>query len=288
MTWVLPLRSDTATAIANGFTWFGYAPFFIAALPLIYWLLDKQAATRVALVVMFTGITNGLLKDIFDDPRPPAELALDTRPEKSYGLPSGHAQVAFAMWLWIAVELRRRWFWPIAIFIALGVSLSRLYLAVHDVEDVLAGTALGIASLFLMKWFFSPAFHGWRSLPAMVQIGAIIVAAAVLWRFWPEPGGPGTKFGVAGMLLGWWSGVLLDQRVIHYRRHPNWLVAILAAAAGLAVIFFGLQRIGPILTNVGLAPIWAATIQFFVIAFFVTAIAPRLFQLAGAARREKG
>lgn len=286
MTWVLPLRSETATHVANAFTWFGYTPFFVAALPLIYWLLDKHAATRVALVVMFTGITNGLLKDIFDDPRPPAELHLDGRVDNSYGLPSGHAQVAFAMWLWIAWELRRRWFWPIAIFIALGVTLSRLYLAVHDIEDVLVGAGLGIASLFVIRWLVSPAFHGWRSLPPFVQLGVIALAAAVLWWFWPEEGGPGTKFAVAGMLLGWWAGVLLDQRAIHYRRHENWLVAIVAAAAGLAIIFFGLQKIAPLLMEAGLEAIWAATIQYFVIAFFVTALAPLLFQAVGAARRE--
>ncbi len=288
MSWVVPLRSETGTAIANAFTWLGYPTFFIAMLPVLYWLVNKEAATRIALLVMFTGITNGLLKDIFDDPRPPSEFSLDGRVDNSYGLPSGHAQVAFAMWLWIAIELKQRWFWPIAIFFALGVALSRLYLGVHDIEDVLAGAALGLASIALLSWFFSPAFNWWRALNPFIQLGVMVALSAVLFVTWPEPGGPGTKFAVAGMLLGWWSGVLLDQRYIHYRRDDNWIVAIAAAAVGLAVVLLALPRVAPGLAELGIDKVWAATAQYFLTAIFVTALAPWLFQRVGAARRDDG
>ncbi len=288
ISWVLPLRSETATHIANAFTWLGYPQFFIAILPIVYWLIDKNAATRIAMVVIFTGVTNGLLKDIFDDARPPGEIfALDGRVDKSYGFPSGHAQVAFAMWLWLAVELKQRWFWPVAILVAIGVSFSRLYLGVHDVEDVLGGALIGIASLVLLNWLFSPAFDGWRALNPFIQLAGIVAFCAALWFTWPEPGGPGTKFAVSGMLLGWWGGVLLEQRTIRYRRHENWIVALAAAAAGIAVIFLALPQLEPALMNAGLEKVWARTIQYFIVAAFVTAIAPRLFQAVGAARREE-
>jgi glycerophosphoryl diester phosphodiesterase len=285
MSWVLPLRSDSATTVANVFTALGYAPFFMALMPIIYWLTDKNAGTRVAMLVIFTAVTNGFLKDVFDDPRPPAEFSLDQRVDKSYGLPSGHAQIAFAMWLWLAIELKRGWFWPIAIIFALGVTLSRLYLGVHDIEDVLVGALLGIASLGIMAWFFSPAFDGWRALNPFAQLAAIIVFEAGLWFVWPEPGGPGSKFAIGGMLLGWWAGVLLDQRVIHYRRHENLLVAIVAAVLGLAVVAGLFVYLAPALVSLGLDKIVAGYIQYFSIAIFVTAIAPRLFQLIGAARK---
>lgn len=286
LSWVLPFRSDTATAIANAFTWLGYAPFFIALLPILYWLANKELATRVAMLVIFTAVTNGLLKDVFDDPRPPTSFSLDGRVDNSYGLPSGHAQVAFAMWIWLAIELKQRWFWPIAILFAVGVSLSRLYLGVHDVEDVLAGAALGLGSIGLMAWFFSPSFNWWRSLNPVAQLAGIVAFEILLWVTWPEPGGPGTKFAVGGMLLGWWMGVLVDQRFIHFRRHENWVVAIAAAGVGLAAVFLLLPKIEPLLVNVGIDVVAARYTQYFVITFFATALAPRLFQLVGVARRE--
>lgn len=287
ISWVLPLRSETATHVANAFTWLGYPQFFIALLPVIYWLIDKAAATRIAMVVIFTAVSNGLLKDIFDDPRPPGDIfALDGRVDNSYGLPSGHAQVAFALWLWLALELKQRWFWALAIFIALGVSFSRIYLGVHDMEDILAGTVLGLGSIVLLSWFFSPAFDGWRALNPFVQLGLIVAFCALLWFTWPEPDGPGTKFAVSGMLLGWWAGVLLEQRHIHYARHESWFVALAATAAGIAVIFLALPQVEPALMSAGLEKVWARAAQYFLVALFVTALGPRLFQIVGAARRK--
>ena len=58
------------------------------------------------------------------------------------------------------------------------------------------------------------------------------------------------------------------------------------AATGLAVIFLALPQLEPALMSAGLEKVWARTIQYFVVALFVTAIAPRLFQTVGAARRE--
>src|SRR5512139_126576 len=94
LSWVLPLRSDIATAIFNGFTALGYLPFYLALLPLGYWLWDKDMFTRLAVLIMASALVNGFLKDLFDDPRPALEFALDPRVRESYGLPSGHAQVA--------------------------------------------------------------------------------------------------------------------------------------------------------------------------------------------------
>lgn len=284
MSWVVPLRSDWATAVADGFNYLGYAPFFIMALPLAYWLWDKGVGTRLTVLVVLVAVTNGFLKDLFDDPRPPGELQLDPRVDRSYGLPSGHAQIGVAMWLWIAYELKQRWFWPIAILIALGVCLSRLYVAVHDVEDVLAGIALGLVSIGLVMFFVSDAFKGWRALNPAIQIGAILLAHPLIWLVWPEPGGPGTKIAIGGMLVGWWAGVLLDQRAIHYQRHPNWAIAIAAAAVGLAIILIGLTKIAAPLEAAGLWPPAARWLQSFAIAFFATAVGPWLFQKLGAAR----
>jgi glycerophosphoryl diester phosphodiesterase len=286
VSWVLPLRSDAATAVANVFNYLGYAPFFIIALPIAYWLWGKQVGTRLTMIVILTAVTNGFLKDLFDDPRPAAEFAIDHRVSDSYGLPSGHAQVATAMWFWIAYEIRRAWAWPVAAFIALGVGLSRVYTGVHDLEDITAGYVLGLATIAVFALLISDRFAWWRALPAAVQIGVLLAIQAPLWFLWPEPGGPGSTFAIGGMLAGWWCGVLLDRRAIQFRRHPNWFIAVGAAAAGLAFAFFVLTKIGAGLTAMGLPPIAGGWLQYFAIAFFVTAVAPFLFIKAGAAVRE--
>lgn len=285
LSWVLPLRSEAATAIANGFTWLGYAPFFIIALPVVYWLWDKRIGVHLALVVVLTAVSNGLLKDIFDDPRPPVGFAVDPRVGDSYGLPSGHAQIAVAMWFWIAFELRRGWAWGAAAFIALGVCLSRLYLGVHDVEDVLAGAILGVATLLVFAWAISPHFAWWRALPAAVQIGVLLAVQVPLYLLWPEPGGPGGVFAVGGMLVGWWGGALLERQAIRFQRHPNWLVAVGTTVAVVAICFFALTRIGAGLAVLGVPALAGAWAQYLVIGLFVTALGPWIAQRLGLAGR---
>ena len=173
MDWVLPLRSDWATPIANGFTWLGYTPFFLMFLPLGYWLWDRAIFTRLAVLIAITAVINGWLKDFWQDARPDPRYWIDNRVEGSPGRPSGHAQVAVAMWLWLAYEMRRRWAWVAAILIAAGVALSRLYVGVHDVDDILTGAALGLASIVLFIWLLGrhsisgdacPSSSTWRSL----------------------------------------------------------------------------------------------------------------------------
>lgn len=280
LSWVLPLRSDTATLIFNGFTFLGYTPFFLVMLPLGYWLCGKPMFTRLAMLIGFVAITNSFLKDLFQDPRPPIAFALDTRVGDSFGFPSGHAQIAVAMWLWLAYEIKRGWAWAAAIVIAAGVCFSRLYLGVHDVEDVLGGALFGLASIVIFAGVVNDA--AWARAHPIVHLAAILALAPLLLFAWPREGAPAALFGLVGFLFGWYAGRVAERNTFDTARHPNWLIAGLAAAVGLAGVFALLKFTPPLLA--GLDPRVGQALQFAAIAFYVTALAPALFRLVGAAK----
>ena len=85
------------------------------------------------------------IKDAVDRPRPPVDdpehlqAAVDLPPTPSF--PSGHATTAFAAAVATAVLIPRLR-WP-ALALAALVALSRVYLGVHFVFDVVAGAVLG-------------------------------------------------------------------------------------------------------------------------------------------------
>lgn len=282
--WVLPLRSEAATAVWNGFTALGYLPFYLALLPLGYWLWNKDLFTRLAILVMVSAVLNAFFKDLFNDPRPAAEFALDPRVGDSFGLPSGHAQVAATTWFWLAWEMRRPAVWLLAVIVVAGVSFSRLYLGVHDVEDILAGLALGIGSVLLFEWLLSARFQGWHGLDGRVQIGIILAVQPVIWLLWPDPDGPGAVSAVGAFLVGWWAGVLYDRHRLDFRRHPNWALALTGATAGLIAVFLIAGRLEGALLALGLGRTAAQWIQTLTMGLFVTAIAPWLFRKTGLAR----
>jgi membrane-associated phospholipid phosphatase len=117
------------------------------------------------------GLTS-VLKDLFDRVRPaladPAIEALVPTPE-SASFPSGHAATAFAAAVTVGAFYPRLK-WPLLGLAAL-VGLSRIYLGVHYVLDVLAGAALGMAIGLLMAWGMRQ-LSGWlwrsgRTLPGV-------------------------------------------------------------------------------------------------------------------------
>jgi hypothetical protein len=182
-------------------------------------------------------LTNAFLKDLFHDPRPPIGFALDPQVGESFGFPSGHAQVATAMWLWLAYEIKRPWAWAVAIFIVAGVGFSRLYLGVHDVEDVVGGTLLGLASVVIYRGFVSDQFNFWHNLNPEIQVLAIAGLAPLVWIVWPADVVPYVIFGLIAFLVFWWVGRTIEERWIQYERHESWLFAGAAAAAGIVVMF---------------------------------------------------
>lgn len=114
--------------------------------------LPPAALSGLIAVGAAAGLTS-LLKSSFDRVRPaladPGIEALVPTPD-SASFPSGHAATAFAAAIAVgAFYPRLRW--PL-LGLAAVVGLSRIYLGVHYVLDVLAGAALGLALGLLVVW----------------------------------------------------------------------------------------------------------------------------------------
>ncbi|KTG10100.1 hypothetical protein AUR64_10920 [Haloprofundus marisrubri] len=128
----------------------GGVAFSLAFLCLFYWLTDRdRAATLTALVLGAAALVLGL-KGAFALPRPPIETALVV--ETGYGFPSGHAVIATVLYGGLAALVdvgRRAVRYATAAALVAVVSLSRVVIGVHYVGDVLVGTALAAAFLWV-------------------------------------------------------------------------------------------------------------------------------------------
>ena len=275
LSWVLPLRSDGATAVMRVFTWIGYSTFYMLFLPLGFWLWRKPAFTRLAVIVAVSGTLNYFLKDFWQDPRPDVAMSLDGLVGDSYGLPSGHAQTAAVLWLWLAYEVRRGWMWALAVFMIAGIAFSRLYLGVHDVEDVTAGLAIGGAVVVL-------GVVASRSAPLPYLTLALILLAgqAVVYSLWP--GSPGGATGFGAFAVAWLCGAAWERRRIGYTPATG---ARRMGAAGLGVVilmalFVGLSEAADMVDPDGDVAMYFATA---LITLYMTIGAPWLFRRLGLA-----
>jgi membrane-associated phospholipid phosphatase len=238
--WVLPLRSDGLTPLMRFFTLLGYEKFILFFLPLGYWAWNRGVFLRLLVLVALTALLNAWLKDFWQDPRPDIALRMDHEVGDSFGLPSGHAQIAVVIWFWLAWELRRTWAWLVAAVVAAGIIFSRLYLGAHDVEDVLGGSLLGIATLVLFE--FARRWSGWRESHAGWHLGLILLVFLAAWLSWPGEA-PSYVPLLAGMLVGVLFGyrnLVFSAEVAIWRR----LAAAVLGALAFILLQKGLKLLG--------------------------------------------
>ena len=272
--WILPLRSPELIRLAFGLSWLGYTTFIMFFMAIGYWTWSKTIFFRLLILVAINAMLNAYIKDLFQDPRPPLVLRLDDLVGASYGLPSGHAQLAVVMWMWLAWELRRTWTWVLGSVITLGVITSRMVLGVHDLEDVLVGAALGGASLLIFErvrhWQF--AFQtqwGW----SVLAIAAGTALALLTW--------PGTAPEYIPTLAGWlaiatWS-LQFDNRHLDFTAPKAFWRKLTVGLLG-AACFMGEQNLLKLLGNsVAMQPmLWALT-KGLVSGAFVSLLMPLVF-----------
>ncbi len=274
--WVLPLRSPALTQFAVGFSWLGYPTFIIVFTAIGYWTGSKALFYRLLLLVAINALVNAYIKDLVQDPRPPLEIRLDDLVGTSYGLPSGHAQMAVVMWLWLAWEVRRASLWVLCILIALGVMLSRMYLGVHDLEDVLVGAALGGASLIAFERLRKDHWPWEHSLGLRVLAIAGVTGAALL--AWPNGfTAPDYIPLVAGSLIAATLGLQWDKDYLRFSAPPQFRRRVAMGLVGTA-LFMGEQKLlkllGPV---VPLDPMLWAFVKGLANGVFVAVLMPAVF-----------
>ncbi|MDR1928017.1 MAG: phosphatase PAP2 family protein [Oscillospiraceae bacterium] len=159
-------------------THLGDGGLFWIALALILLIPNKTrkvGAVMIGALLLDVVINNGILKTLFERPRPfdfdwtGSGFAyfypgiLPERPDE-FSFPSGHTGISFAgaMALFLAskpkwVGKKVRWLTLIAVALAALIGFSRIYLGVHYATDVLAGILVGTFCAVLSLLIFQLA-----------------------------------------------------------------------------------------------------------------------------------
>lgn len=171
--------------LALAFSALGSEPCYLLLLPLVYWLVDRRTGARLGILLLLSVLVNDLVKVAFHLPRPYwvdssltplSKLGL----EQSFGFPSGHAQGAFLVWPFLAMQTRdkRRWL-PLALALASCIALSRMILGVHWPLDVVGGALLGGGLTAFYLRFGSSLERAFRSRSRQNQLIYIVIFVAL-------------------------------------------------------------------------------------------------------------
>ncbi len=167
------------------FSFFGNEYFFLLLLPALYWCMEASLGLRVGIILLLSTSVNDALKMAFHGPRPYwySTDVIGYASETSFGVPSGHAQIAASVWGMLAASIRKWWGWLIAILIILLIGISRLYLGVHFPHDVILGWLIGALLLWLVLRFWKPVAAWLKRMSLGRQILTSFLSSLVLILF---------------------------------------------------------------------------------------------------------
>ena len=163
------------------FSFLGSEEFILLLLPILYWCVDTSLGMRMGVILLFSSGTNEILKLFMRGPRPYwfSTQVKAYAAETSFGVPSGHSQIAASLWGMAAASIKRPWATLVAIILVLMIGLSRLYLAVHFPHDVLLGWFLGALTVWAFtKWW--EAVSVWVKRKSMGQQIGMAFAVSIL------------------------------------------------------------------------------------------------------------
>jgi undecaprenyl-diphosphatase len=138
----------TATTISNN----GYVWIALTILLLVF-KSTRKIGFACVLSLIVAVIAQDVLKELFQRPRPPVVPGMLIERPDSYAFPSGHSLISFS----VAATLylfRSRLAIP-AVILAFLVAISRVYLGVHYVSDIVFGALFGVAISVLIKFLLT-------------------------------------------------------------------------------------------------------------------------------------
>lgn len=258
-------------------TYFGHPALWFFVSAWLFWLGKEKKSFALASLILFTGFIAGALKMIIAQPRPSGILIMEH--ETSYAFPSGHSTVAGALsaYAWCAKEIQKNYKY-ILIILALLTGVSRLYLGVHYISDVIAGLFIGaILGIFVYKLEARTSkmhFHISKIKDEFLVV-AFFVIVILFYLFVPA------EFYSSYALFGYFSGYAILRHVNpELQRAATKKQELVAVGVG-TIILGMIGLVAYFVTGLG------AQVIFFTAGLFVTIIWPVVIAKVMTKREEQ-
>ena len=246
----------------------------VAVLGVAFWLYSRETAYALIGAIALGAVSKLLLSMAFTVPRPTGEEIVVYEQIEISSFPSGHVYQTLIPWG--VLYVRERLPLIIPVLVVSVVALSRLYLGVHYLGDLVFAVLFGLFFVWAYARLF-PRVEGWlyrRSTwfyASLVGLGAAGVLASIL--FWVDTA---RRWEILGLVLGAGLALLVERRAVGYRPPTQRSYR----AATLAVGFLGLFLFA--LVNRNLADVWQAAhfITAFLLALWTLLAVPALAPLA--------
>ena len=173
-------------------SFFSSVPFYAFLTTFLFVAWDKRQAIRLSILILVTMMFNDVLKILIKNPRPFVEQgtyrqkwAVGAADAKSlaaeYSTPSGHAMGSSAFYSYLFALVNNRFLRIVLVSAIVLIGVSRPYLGVHYVEDVLLGWTIGLAVALLAIRYTAKLASLWAQRSYPIQIAIAVAASLLVW-----------------------------------------------------------------------------------------------------------
>lgn len=250
-------------------TMLGEETFFMLAIPIIYWCIDKKFAFRLGLASLSSTVVNCGIKEALRVPRPigePGIRSLRIETATGYSFPSGHTQSATTFWMVLMLHNKKKWVNIFGTMLIILVGLSRLYLGVHRPVDVAAALAIGFIWVLISNFLFDAAERTGRKSLFLIFIIPMFIFLLI---------SPDADYCKAfAVTLAFYAGYIMEPKYIKFNVEGEIKQQVLKVVIGLAVMF----AIRVLLKQLLPLSLTSDFIRYFLIGIWATLGAPYLFK----------
>jgi len=276
--------SPTLTAVLKGLSALGTEYFFLLALPLVYWCIDRRRGIRMGLLFFLSAFVNAWLKHLTMEPRPyELDASVGKAREATSAFPSFHAQSSAVFWGSAMPLFRPPWALLLALAVPLIVGFTRVYLGVHYPTDILAGWLLGLLFVAGERGFGDKLERLMGRQREQIRF-AVVAALALAMNALDL-----RDTTVSGAFFGFGVGIVYARRVAPFTVDGalgQRILRFIVGSAGTVILFLGpkvlLASVEP--SN----PPLVHFVRYALVGFWAALGAPWLFLKLGLSAAEEG
>jgi len=249
------IRSDFFDALFQFFTMFGEELVIIGILGFFYWIYNKKIGESMGISVFISLVLNSTMKTLFQRLRPfQVDSAIENvRPQTSggYSFPSGHTQGAATVFSSVALFIKKKWMTITSGTIIFLVALSRMYIGVHYLSDVLVGAILGILISTLVFRYLHKNEDNSKIYRFIFLVSAMVLTAITIWHrvllsneIMVVGHSDATSlferledgYKMVGAMLGFLLGVTYEKKRVNFTHHRNIFKNIVRFGLGVLIV----------------------------------------------------
>ncbi|HFJ9468030.1 phosphatase PAP2 family protein [Bacillus paranthracis] len=229
--WMISLEGSVLTAFFKLVSIIANETLYLIVISISYWCVSKRKAFHMIVMLCFSGYIGIVIKEFMKIPRPYTYDGIQSLYEKSaasYSFPSTHVQLATTFWGSFMILCKKRIVWIIGIVFIILVAISRLYLRVHWLSDIIGAVLFSVIVVYLYTKVTMEL-----SDRKFILLQRIILAVSLIMYVMTSQV---DNLKLLGVLTGSTIGIMLENHFINMNESNDFKMQVVKTVLGLSIL----------------------------------------------------